>query len=104
MRILYQSRSLVLEFHESRQYLSTITTTSCKVFEDHNGALELANKPKVRPRTKHIGIKYHRFRDGVKSGEIEVLPVDTKDRIADIFTNALDRQTFEYLRQKLIGW
>ena len=39
-----------------------------------------------------------------KSGKIEVLPIDTTEQIADIFTKALDKQTFEYLRHKLIGW
>ena len=42
---------------------------SYKVFEDNNGALEMANKPKFRPRTKHIGIKYHHFRDRVRCGK-----------------------------------
>ena len=59
MRELIPFRSLVLEFQERLQYISSATTISCKVFEDNNGALELANKPKFRPRTKHIGIKYH---------------------------------------------
>ena len=29
------------------------TPTTCRVFEDNVGALELANTPKLRPRTKH---------------------------------------------------
>eukprot|EP00957_Ditylum_brightwellii_P120504 9193947-Ditylum_brightwellii.AAC.1 len=29
----------------------------CKVFEDNNGCVELAKCPRMRPRTKHIGIK-----------------------------------------------
>ena len=35
---------------------------------------------------------------------IEVLPIDTKDQIADQLTNTLDEQTFVYLRGKLMGW
>eukprot|EP00957_Ditylum_brightwellii_P049971 3787819-Ditylum_brightwellii.AAC.1 len=34
----------------------------CKVFEDNNGCIELVKCPGMRPRTKHIGIKYHHFR------------------------------------------
>eukprot|EP00957_Ditylum_brightwellii_P195703 14910889-Ditylum_brightwellii.AAC.1 len=34
----------------------------CKVFEDINGSIELAKCPRIRPRTKHIGIKYHHFK------------------------------------------
>ena len=35
----------------------------CTLFEDNNGALELATKPRYRPRTKHIAVKYHYFRE-----------------------------------------
>jgi Reverse transcriptase (RNA-dependent DNA polymerase) len=33
----------------------------CKAFEDNSGALEMAKTPKLRPRTKHLNIKYHTF-------------------------------------------
>ncbi|KAL7517650.1 hypothetical protein ACHAWF_000140, partial [Thalassiosira exigua] len=35
----------------------------CKVFKDNSGALELARLPKFRPRTKHINVCLHHFRD-----------------------------------------
>ena len=34
----------------------------CKLFEDNNGAIELAKAPNIRPRTKHIALKYHNFK------------------------------------------
>jgi hypothetical protein len=76
----------------------------CTLFEDNNGALELANSPRYRPRTKHIAIKYHHFREHVKTGKISIHAIDTKQQIADIFTKALPAPSFTYLRQKLIGW
>jgi hypothetical protein len=33
----------------------------CKIFENNSGALEMARAPRMRPRTKHINIKYHHF-------------------------------------------
>ena len=36
--------------------------TTCRVFEDNVGALELANTPKLRPRTKHLAVQLHHFR------------------------------------------
>jgi hypothetical protein len=68
------------------------------VFEDNNGALELATAPKMRPRTKHIAIKYHHFRSSVDSGAVLI---DTKNQIADIFTKVLARIDFERLRVML---
>ena len=76
----------------------------CTLFEDNNGALELAKAPKYRPRTKHIALKYHHFRDHVKRGLVKIFPIDTKEQLADIFTKPLDQQTFEYLRNLLLGW
>jgi hypothetical protein len=37
----------------------------CQVFEDNTGAIELAKVPKMHPRTKHLNIKYHHFREHV---------------------------------------
>ena len=35
---------------------------NCTLFEDNSGALILAKSPAMRPRTKHINVKYHHFR------------------------------------------
>ena len=56
-----------------------IPKVHCRVFEDNSGAIEIAKVPKRRPRTKHINIKYHHFRDYVGRGEVTVHPIDTKD-------------------------
>jgi len=47
------------------QVICTQPYIYCKVFEDNSGALELARLPKVRPRTKHINVCYHHFREHV---------------------------------------
>jgi len=61
----------------------------CTVFEDNEGAIEIANVPKMRPRTKHLNLKYHHFREEVKKGTISIYHVSTKDQMADIFTKPL---------------
>ena len=30
-----------------------------KAFEDNAGAIEMARVPKMRPRTRHMNVKYH---------------------------------------------
>ena len=35
--------------------------TTCRVFEDNVGALELAKTLKLRPRTKHLAVQLHHF-------------------------------------------
>ena len=77
---------------------------TCKVFEDNEGALELARFPKMRPRTKHINQMYHHFRSHVAKGEIEIFPIDTKVQIGDMFTKPLPKEQFRRLRLKLMGF
>ena len=75
----------------------------CTVFEDNSGALELARTPKMRPRTKHINIKYHHFRTHVASGRIAVEPIGTEDQLADVFTKAVAYELFVKFRQAILG-
>jgi len=83
---------------------STTPIVRCKIFEDNAGALELANVPKMRPRTRHINQKYHHFRSHVKSGRLKVLAIDTKDQLADQFTKGLGVELFQKLRLRVMGW
>ena len=76
----------------------------CKIFEDNNGAIELARDPKILPRTKHIALKYHNFREHILKGLIEINPIDTLEQVADIFTKALPFLILDYLRGKMMGW
>ena len=51
----------------------------CKVWEDNNGTISLAQSQKFSPRTKHISIKYHHFREHVSKRIISIHPIDTKE-------------------------
>ncbi len=76
----------------------------CKLFEDNKGAIEMANVPKMRPRTKHLNIKYHFFRQYVQKGILQVVHISGVDQAADIFTKALDLVSFQRHRKKIMGW
>jgi hypothetical protein len=69
-------------------------TIQCRLFEDNQGAVELANVPKMRPRTKHINIKYHFFRQYVQDGTLQVQHISGDDQAADILTKPLNYETF----------
>jgi hypothetical protein len=105
MRDLIPLRELVKEVARSLgKDRNFITRTYSKVFEDNNGALTLANVPRMTPRSKHIAVKYHFFRSHVQRGEIKVVKVDTKQQIADIMTKGLAGEAFERIRKVLAGW
>jgi hypothetical protein len=81
----------------------TTPTVYCKLFEDNAGAIYLAKVPKMRPRTRHIDQKYHHFREWVKSGLIDVLPIDTLDQPADLLTKPLDLSSFVKFPRAIMG-
>jgi hypothetical protein len=59
--------------------INSIPEVHCTIFGDNSGAIETANVLKKRPRTKHLNIKYHHFRTGVKKGTISIYHVGTND-------------------------
>jgi hypothetical protein len=82
----------------------TTPTVFCNFFEDNAGAIHLAKVPKMRPRTRHINQKYHHFREWVKTGLIDVLPIDTEEQPADLMTKPLDLVLFLKHRLSIMGW
>ena len=89
------------------KHISTVSKTPtifCKAFEDNSGALELAKSPKLRPRTKHINLPYHHFREHVRKRIIQLFPISTEFQLADICTKPLPRNLFERFRKSIMGW
>ena len=75
----------------------------CRIFEDNSGAIELVKVPKIRPRTKHINVKYHHFRDKVKQGLISIHPIKSKDQMADLLTHPVNLATLKQHHKALMG-
>lgn len=55
----------------------------------------------LHARTKHIELKYHFLRQKVQSKDVSLEHVSTKEKLADIFTKPLPKDTFEYPRGEL---
>ena len=106
MRELIPLRRLLIEISEKLNLEDMKTALVCShVFEDNNGAIGLAESPKMTPRTKHIAVKYHWFRDqiGEKKG-ILLKKIESENQKADIFTKGLTMDTFRKIRKLLMGW
>ena len=76
----------------------------CRVFEDNSGALEMAKVHKYRPRTKHINVKFHHFRDYVERGEVTLHPIGTDNQPADMLTKPLNESILAKHRKFVMGW
>lgn len=76
----------------------------CKIFEDNSGALEIATVHKFRPRTKHLNVKLHFFRDYIIRKEITVSQIHTSQQLADYLTKPVNKDILHRLRPQVMGW
>jgi hypothetical protein len=99
MRELLPMRELLSEL---QQYMNIQSKHPIKirstVFEDNNGCISVANAPKMTPRTKHIAVKYHFFKDhiGEEKGML-IKKIESELQLADLFTKGLAQDLFEKL-------
>ena len=94
---------LLRELKETIPFTDTIPKVHCVIFEDNKGCIELVKTPRMRPRTKHIALKYHHFREHVRQKLISIHYIDTKFQVADIFTKPLGTDQFNNLKSYLMG-
>jgi hypothetical protein len=59
---------------------------------DNTSAIMISKNPILHAHSKHIEIQHHFIRDHIERGDIELIHVDTKHKIADIFTKPLNTQ------------
>ena len=68
---------------------------------DNTSAINISNNPVMYTKTKHIAIKYQYLRELVQDKEVKMEYVNTKEKIDDIFTKELPKDSHEYPRGKL---
>jgi hypothetical protein len=75
------------------------------VYEDNASCIALATKDNHhKPRTKHISLNYHHFKDYLKTGALQIVKVASAANLADIFTKPLTQVLHERLRLGMMGW
>ena len=57
--------------------------------------MNMAKNPVQHKCTKHIYIRHHFLRDNVEKGKIVMTFCKTEDQVADFFTKALGRESFQ---------
>ena len=68
----------------------------------NTSAINISKNPVMHVKTKHIAIKYHYVRVLVEDKQVKMEYIHTKEQIADIFTKPLPKDTYQYLRGKLV--
>ena len=83
---------------------NTMLKVMCKVFEDNSGTIEIVRTHKYRPRTKHLNVKLHHFRDYVSRGEILINQISSNMQLADYLTKPVNIEILTHLRRMVMGW
>jgi hypothetical protein len=68
---------------------------------DNISCMFIARNAVISGHCKHIEVRWHNTRRALIDGWLKLVQVSTVDNIADIFTKALDGETFQRLRHSL---
>jgi len=74
------------------------------VYEDNAACIVLAETDHHKPRTKHISLKWHHFRDLIQQGEIKIQKIESQKNWADILTKPLLHIAHRRLTSAILGW
>ena len=66
-----------------------------KLFCDNKAAISIANNSIQHDRTKHVEINIHFIKEKLDSGSICIPYIPSSQKIVDILTKGLLRQSFE---------
>jgi hypothetical protein len=71
------------------------------IYYDNTSSNNISKNPMMHSKMKHIPIKYHFLWEQDEEKNIRVEYVATKEQVTYIFRKPLQRESFEYLRQRL---
>ena len=77
--------------------------SSSTIYEYNNGAIVVTTDPRMNPKSKHIAVKYHWFRQNVGK-DFVIRNIESENQKADIFTKGLQGQIFVRISKLLCGW
>ena len=66
----------------------------CALFTNSEGALDIAENPKINERTKHIDVTYHNIREKLLSGVFFLFRVILINNSADLMTKPLEKTLY----------
>ena len=78
--------------------MGMVQMNATQIWDDNQGAIDLAQNSGYHAWTKHVDIRHHFIREKVEDKTVVITYVDTKHQLADIMTKVLGSKTFKFLR------
>ncbi|CAL8162106.1 unnamed protein product [Prunus armeniaca] len=75
-----------------------LQTEATPLMVDNTSAIAMTRNPVFHQKTKHINRRYHFIRDALQEGVVDLRYCKSEEQAADIFTKALSKDRFNYLR------
>ena len=107
MRVAIPLRRMLVEVSETIGISQELRASiRCRVFEDNQATLTLANDQRLTSRTRHYHLQLHHFWEQTASrgGPFSIEAVETRLQRADYLTKPMLRVSFENCRQLNQGW
>jgi hypothetical protein len=89
---------------EGFKVVGTTLKIHCKLFDDNSGALEIDSAHTFCPRTRHIKVKMHHFRDYVTRKEVTIQAIRSENQPADFLMKPLSEDILVKHRKVVMGW
>lgn len=80
-----------------KEEITELVTLYC----DKKSAINISKNHVIHKKIKHIAIKYLYVRELVQDKEVKMEYINTKEKIVDILTKELPKDSYEYLIGKL---
>lgn len=97
---------IMVELLESLRYklrmMGIPTDGPANVFCDNKSVVTNATVPTSTLKKKHNSIAYHRVREAVAAGILQIAKVHTSENLADLLTKSLARLQLKQLIQKIL--
>ncbi|GJU57822.1 retrovirus-related pol polyprotein from transposon TNT 1-94 [Tanacetum coccineum] len=84
-----------------KQDCTVMSTSEAEYVALSASSIAILCNPVQHSRTKHINIRYHFIKEHVENGIVELYFFRTKYQLADMFTEAILKDRFKYLVERL---